>query len=156
MVVVALTTQNKRNVTDHAGKCRHFMVRDLEGKDAHAWQLRSIEKEDSLSACKEGLPSALQDVHVLITAGAGPGLQRRLHASGIELYVTDMLVPEHALAQWRDLDAQRRADGDAWSTPRILPEFRTNQSCRQSGTANRTPAHLCVCGEHGHATEEEH
>ncbi len=155
MVVVALTAQNKRNVTDHAGKCRNFMVRDLKDRAAPDWQLRSIGREESLSACKEGLPPALQDVDVLITAGAGPGLKRRLQASGIELFVTDMLVPQHALAQWRELDAQRRAEGDAWTPPNVLPVFRINEPCNRSGTGTPTPAHRCVCGGHDHPTQEE-
>lgn len=149
MAVVALTTQNKRNVTEHAGKCRNFLVRDLANDSGASWQLRSIAKDDTLSARKDGLPAQLQDVDVVITAGAGPGLQRRLQALGVELFVTDMLMPEHALADWLELAEARKAG--------LVPE---THAMPAAGSGRRTASHdshACAASHCGsaHAYDKE-
>lgn len=102
MTTIALTTQNRRHITPHAGRCRHFMVKQVESGGESDWESRSLDKDHTLFSQTEGLPDALRDVDVLITAGAGPGLQTRLARLGVQLVITDILLPEQALAAWRD------------------------------------------------------
>lgn len=99
MVTIAFTTQNRSHITSHAGRCRHFMVRRVDGGTVGEWETRTLGKEETLHAVA-GLPPALQDVDVLITAGAGPGLQARMARHGVQLIVTDVLLPDQAIAAW--------------------------------------------------------
>lgn len=100
MVTIAFTTQNRSQITSHAGRCRHFMVRRLDGGTVGDWEYRSLGREDTLHATADALPAALQDVDILITAGAGPGLVSRLARHGVQVVVTDVLLPEQAIAAW--------------------------------------------------------
>ncbi|WP_162111074.1 NifB/NifX family molybdenum-iron cluster-binding protein [Pseudoxanthomonas mexicana] len=102
MTTIALTTQNRRHVTPHAGRCRHFMVKRVGDGCEGEWESRALAKEQTLFSCAEGLPDAPRDVDVIITASAGPGLQARLARHGVHLGVTDILLPEQALAAWRE------------------------------------------------------
>ena len=102
MTTIALTTQNRRHVTPHAGRCRHFMVKRVGDGCEGEWESRALAKEQTLFSCAEGLPDALRDVDVIITASAGPGLQARLARHGVQLIITDILLPEQALAAWRE------------------------------------------------------
>ncbi len=102
MTTIALTTQNRRHVTPHAGRCRHFMVKRVGDGCEGEWESRVLAKEQTLFSCTEGLPDPIRDVDVIITAGAGPGLQARLARHGVQLIITDILLPEQALAAWRE------------------------------------------------------
>lgn len=100
MVTIAFTTQNRSHITSHAGRCRHFMVRRIDGGTVGDWELRSIDRTDTLHAAGDALPAALRDIEVLITAGAGPGLVARMARLGVQVIVTDVLLPEQAIAAW--------------------------------------------------------
>ncbi|MBN8214607.1 MAG: hypothetical protein J0M09_16925 [Xanthomonadales bacterium] len=100
MVTIAFTTQNRRHITSHAGRCRNFMVKQVNRGTIGEWEGRSLGKDETLCARSETLPSALQDVDILITAGAGPGLQARLARFGVQVIITDVLLPDQAIAAW--------------------------------------------------------
>ncbi|WP_155944534.1 NifB/NifX family molybdenum-iron cluster-binding protein [Pseudoxanthomonas sp. Root630] len=102
MVMIALTTQNRRHITPHAGRCRYFMVKQVGLHIESEWELRSVAKEQTLFSCGEDLPEALRDVGVLVTAGAGRKLQARLMQLGVQVVIADILLPEQALAAWRE------------------------------------------------------
>lgn len=100
MVVIACTTQNRRHITAHAGKCRHFMIRRVEDGAIGDWEDRRLERDQTLCGSGAQMPVPLQDVDVLVTAGAGPGLRARLARLGVQVVVTDILLPDQAVAAW--------------------------------------------------------
>lgn len=46
---IVITSQNKRTITPHAGKCRKFWRYELRGKEVIGKQLIEAEREDTFS-----------------------------------------------------------------------------------------------------------
>jgi predicted Fe-Mo cluster-binding NifX family protein len=102
MTLLALTTQNRRGISDHAGRCRRFLVTRLDASGQPGpWQSVELEKADTLHEVHSGLPAPLAGVEVLITRGAGPGLARRFARSGVQVLLTAHTEPAAALQAWR-------------------------------------------------------
>lgn len=142
MVTIAFTTQNRRHITSHAGRCRNFMVKHVNRDTISEWEGRSLGKEETLCAGSDALPSVLQDVDILITAGAGPGLQARLARFGVQVIITDVLLPDQAIAAWM-ADAlpasaaqQRPATNDADETRCGCGGSHARRGCRDNGNSH--------------------
>lgn len=79
MTLIALTTQNRRTITNHAGRCRRFaLARVIDGMVQQPVELVELEIEQTLRQGAKDLPAALQGIEVLITAGAGQGMVQNL------------------------------------------------------------------------------
>lgn len=102
VTTVALTMQNKREITDHAGKCRHFLLVHFDqGKEVErSWVKLSL--DETFSQWGVPLPPGLQNIDALITRGAGPGLQLRLAAQKVRALITDITDPDLALTMYRE------------------------------------------------------
>ena len=102
VTTVALTMQNKREITDHAGKCRHFLLVHFDqGKEVErSWVKLSL--DETFSQWGAPLPPGLQNIDALITRGAGPGLQLRLAAQKVRALITDITDPDLALTMYRE------------------------------------------------------
>jgi predicted Fe-Mo cluster-binding NifX family protein len=97
---IAVTSQNRRDVTGHAGRCRNFWIFEIEDGIVLDRQLLELQQKDSFH---DSLPHAshpLDGVEVLITGGMGEGLQMRLARRGIEALVTTETDPERAVQAW--------------------------------------------------------
>ena len=102
MTLLAFTAQNRRQISDHAGRCRHFLVTRLgETGEPGAWETVSLARHETLHESHAGLPAPLAAVHAVITRGAGPGLARRLARSGVQVLLTEHPDPQAALQAWR-------------------------------------------------------
>jgi predicted Fe-Mo cluster-binding NifX family protein len=97
---IAVASQNRRNVTGHAGKCRRFWVYDIESGAVKGRQLLELPREQSFHEHTGAEPHPLQGVQVLITGGMGEGLARRLAGMGIEGLVTPETDPDRAVAAY--------------------------------------------------------
>lgn len=97
---IAITSQNRRTITEHAGKCRNFWLYDIENEQIAGKRLVELAMEESFHASHSGLPGALSGIKVLITAGMGGKLFRRL----IDLEVQPLLAceedPDRAVADF--------------------------------------------------------
>ena len=101
MTVIALTTQNRRTITNHAGRCRRFTLARVESGEVQLpLELVELEIEQTLKQNHEGLPAALQGIDVLITAGAGQGMAQRLKTLGVQLCITPVQDPLEAAQAW--------------------------------------------------------
>ena len=80
---IAITSQNRHSITEHAGKCRKFWIYDVREQRVTDKQLLELPGEQSLHAQKHGLPTALSDINVLITGSMGRPLYLRLRELGI-------------------------------------------------------------------------
>ena len=94
---VAVTSQNRKTVTEHAGKCRKFWVYETRGGQVTDKTLLELPLEQSLHASPDGQAHPLDGVDVLITAGIGDGLRQRLFAKGIETVVSSEPNPDAAV-----------------------------------------------------------
>lgn len=96
---IALTTQNRRSITAHAGMCRKFLVFELAGEQVLGSHLLELDASQSFHAAQTG-PHPLDDIDVLISGGMGQGLHDKLARRGIRAVVTRETDPQRALEQW--------------------------------------------------------
>ncbi len=97
---IAVTSQNRRTITEHAGKCRKFWVYDIEQSQVTGKTLLELPIEQSFHESSPHEPHPLDTVQVLITGGMGPGLSRRLAAKGITALITPETDPDQAVAAY--------------------------------------------------------
>jgi predicted DNA-binding protein (UPF0251 family)/predicted Fe-Mo cluster-binding NifX family protein len=93
---IAVTSQNRRLVTEHAGKCRKFWIYEVVEGEVRNKRLLELPKEQSFHDSPRAAPHPLDTVDVLITSGMGRGLERRLRERGIEAVVTRETDPDTA------------------------------------------------------------
>ncbi len=96
---IAVTSQNRKTVTGHAGRCRKFWIYDTVGAEVRSKTLLELPLEQSFHAT-HGASHPLDDINVLITGGMGQGLQQRLRHKGILAVVTPVSDPDQAVQAW--------------------------------------------------------
>jgi predicted Fe-Mo cluster-binding NifX family protein len=97
---IAVTSQNRRDITEHAGRCRNFWVFEVDGLRVVDRSLLELPKESSFHDAAPQAPHPLDGVDVLIAGGMGHGLKARLARRGIEALVTTETQPERAVQAW--------------------------------------------------------
>jgi len=95
---IAVTSQNFRTVTGHAGRARRFIIFEADGREAP----REIERLDldadmAIHGYGPGRPHPLDTMQVLITGGAGEGFVRNLAARGVLVVATPETDPLRAV-----------------------------------------------------------
>ena len=99
IVRIAVTSQNRKTVTEHAGQCRKFWIYETRGGQVLGKTLLELPREASFHASPAGVEHPLDDIDVLITAGIGDGLRQRLARRGIQAVVVGAdLDPDAAVA----------------------------------------------------------
>ena len=93
-IKIAVTSQNRKTVTEHAGKCRKFWIYETQGGRVLGKTLLELPLEQSLHSSASDETHALDEVDVLVTASIGGGLKQRLNDKGIETIVTDRTDPD--------------------------------------------------------------
>ncbi|MCW8959748.1 MAG: NifB/NifX family molybdenum-iron cluster-binding protein, partial [Gammaproteobacteria bacterium] len=74
---IAVTSQNRREITGHAGRCRKFWIYEIEDRQIVDKQLLELPKEQAFHESDPRQPHPLDDVTVLISGGMGQGMQHR-------------------------------------------------------------------------------
>ncbi len=97
---IAVASQNRRDITDHTGRCRKFWVYEIESETIVHKELLELPKEQSFHDSSPHDPSALDDVQVLIAGGLGAGLLRRLENKNIEALITTEINPDKAVEDY--------------------------------------------------------
>ena len=97
---IAITSQNRRTITEHAGKCRKFWIYHIEQDQVAGRTLLELPIEQSFHESSPHEPHPLDAVQVLITGGMGPGLQHRLATKGITTLITPETDPDQAVAAY--------------------------------------------------------
>lgn len=95
---IAVTSQNFRSVTGHAGKARRFLMY-VAGPDAavHSGERLDLPPYMAMHGYEERNSHPLDDVDVLITAGCGDGFVRRMARRGVRVVATAETDPEIAV-----------------------------------------------------------
>jgi predicted Fe-Mo cluster-binding NifX family protein len=94
---IAVTSQNRKTITDHAGKCRKFWIYEVEKGIVGDKKLVELSIEQSFHASHHQLAEPLAGINVLITASMGAGLHQRLMQSGILPVLTQEESPDNAV-----------------------------------------------------------
>ena len=94
---IAVTSQNKHQITGHAGKCRKFWIYSIAHNQIQAKTLLELPKEQSFHESSPQQPHPLDQVQVFITTGIGTGLTQRLVSKGIIPILTTTVDPDTAV-----------------------------------------------------------
>ena len=94
---VAVTSQNRKSIAEHAGRCRKFWVFVAENGKIVDRELLELPKEQAFHESSPHEPHPLDDIDVLIAGGLGQGLVMRLARKGIKGLVTKESDPEKAV-----------------------------------------------------------
>lgn len=97
---IAVTSQNRRTITEHAGKCRKFWIYGIEQGQIADKILLELPIEQSFHESSPHEPHPLDAVQVLIAGSMGPGLSRRLAAKGIAALTTPETDPDQAVVAY--------------------------------------------------------
>lgn len=97
---IAVASQNRRTITEHAGKCRKFWIYDTEQGQITGRSLLELPIDQSFHESSPHEPHPLDQVQVLLAGGMGPGLSHRLATKGITALVTSETDPDQAVAAY--------------------------------------------------------
>lgn len=95
---IAVSSQNRKTVTEHAGKCRKFWVYRIQGGQVAEKTLLELPIEQSFHETPADQAHPLDGVHALIAGSMGDGMKQRLVQNGIRGLVTDMQDPDEVVA----------------------------------------------------------
>lgn len=85
---IAIASQNRKEVTPHAGQCRRFWVLELAAGMPIKRDLVELDRDQTFHEGAHGAAHPLDGIDVLIAGGMGPGLRRRLAEKSIRTIVT--------------------------------------------------------------------
>jgi predicted Fe-Mo cluster-binding NifX family protein len=100
MSLIALTCQNRRDITEHAGRCLNFLIYPVDGQEIAAPRLLELPIEGSLHNLSGQDPHPLDGVDLLISGGMGQGLRAKLGARGIRTLLTQERDPLTAVQRY--------------------------------------------------------
>ena len=92
---IAITSQNFRTITGHAGKTRRFVVYEVEG-DGEPLEVDRLDLPREMSLHEyhgDDHPLYRLGLDALVTQGAGEGFQSRMARHGIQVYATSASDP---------------------------------------------------------------
>lgn len=100
---IAVSSQNYRTVTGHAGKARRFIVFETDGETPP----REIERLDldanmAIHGFDHTADHPLDRMNALITGSAGEGFVRHLAARGVMVVATNETIPSLAVEAFLD------------------------------------------------------
>ncbi len=94
---IAVTSQNRKTVTEHAGKCRKFWIYDIEAGSIVGRQLVELGIDESFHANHDAFPAPLAKINALISGSMGTGLHQRLMQQGVKPVITIEEDPDAAV-----------------------------------------------------------
>lgn len=94
---IAVASQNRKEITDHTGRCRKFWIYEINNGMVANKELLELAKAQSFHDSSPSEPSPLGDIQVLIAGGMGTGLVRRLENNGINALITSESNPDKAV-----------------------------------------------------------
>jgi predicted Fe-Mo cluster-binding NifX family protein len=97
---LAITSQDRTHITEHAGHCRRFWIYDIVDAAIAHKTFVEVPANQTFHEFAGRLPAHLQDVDVLITGGMGQSLTDRLSRNGITGLVTSETQPDAAVSAY--------------------------------------------------------
>ncbi|MBE9549717.1 MAG: NifB/NifX family molybdenum-iron cluster-binding protein [Proteobacteria bacterium] len=99
---IAVTSQNRKTITEHAGRCRKFWIFNIRMNKIEDKELIELPKSQSFHDSSAREPHPLDDIDVLITGGMGRGMVKRLEQKSIKALMTKESDPEKAILRYLD------------------------------------------------------
>jgi len=99
--IVAVASQNKKVIFEHAGKCRNFIIYTIENNSIESKKILELSKEETLHNASHNavgtFESSLLDVNILLTRGIGNGLIQKLASQNVACYKIEETDPDTAI-----------------------------------------------------------
>lgn len=99
---IAITSQNRKTITGHAGKCRRFWIYDVAGTQVVGKNLLELALEQTFHESHGHGAHPLDGVEAVISTSMGSGMYARLNTKGIVGLVTSETDPDRAVAAYLD------------------------------------------------------
>jgi predicted Fe-Mo cluster-binding NifX family protein len=98
---IAVTSQNFRTITGHAGKTRRFLVFDIDAASGEPGEPSQLDLPKSMSLHEyHGDDHPVFDCDLLITAGCGDSFRERMARHGVETVATSATDPVETVRAW--------------------------------------------------------
>jgi predicted Fe-Mo cluster-binding NifX family protein len=98
---IAICSQNRREVTAHAGRCRRFWIYEVGAeRSVLGREMLELPKTQAMHETAGDEAHPLDGVDVLISGGMGAGMRRKLAKRGVEPVTTSCTDPDTAVAGW--------------------------------------------------------
>lgn len=97
---IAVTSQNRKNITEHAGRCRKFWIFKIDQNRIVDKKLLELAKAQSFHESSAHETHPLDYIDVLIAGAMGQGLVNRLGRKGITALITKESDPEQAVLRY--------------------------------------------------------
>lgn len=95
---IAITSQNFKSVTNHAGKARRFLVFEIiDGQEPQEIDRISLPKEMAFHELAMGTAHPIDGVDALLSASFGAGFARKMAARHITASLTEETDPLKAI-----------------------------------------------------------
>jgi predicted Fe-Mo cluster-binding NifX family protein len=97
---VAITVQNKRTISEHAGRCKNYLIYTIENSEVTQKYLLELTEEETLhNLFHNGNAGAsiLFDMNIILTRGIGQGAINKLASHNIVCLKVDEKDPEQAI-----------------------------------------------------------
>jgi len=100
--LVAVTCQNRKEVSGHAGMCRNFLMYTIDNNIIISKKLLELGKEESLhNALHQGdfetVNHPIFNVNILLTGGIGMGAITKLKTKNVASYIIEEKNPDTAI-----------------------------------------------------------
>ena len=98
--IVAITTQNKKTISEHAGKCRNFLIYTIIDTTIENKKLLELTEEETLHNFLHNQNQTthdLLDVDILLTRGIGEGAIQKLANHNVACYRIEEKDPDNAI-----------------------------------------------------------
>ena len=94
---IAVTSQNFKTVTGHAGKARRFLVYEV-GADGALREVERLDLPKDMSIHETGpeAPHPLDGCDIVVTGSCGEGFPRKMARRNIRVFTTDLTDPAEA------------------------------------------------------------
>jgi predicted Fe-Mo cluster-binding NifX family protein len=96
---IAVSSQNKKTITGHAGKCLHFFIYNVNSEGNFEKESLTLEKDNSLHEGIHGINRAhpIFDMDILLTLSIGSGAIQKLATKGVTAYNIQENDPDMAI-----------------------------------------------------------
>lgn len=99
---VAITCQNRKEVSGHAGKCRNFFIYTIDDTKILSKELLELSKEEALHEAfhnpeMAGQAHPIFDVDIFLVGGIGIGAINKLKAHNVDTYIVRETNPDTAI-----------------------------------------------------------
>jgi len=99
---IAITSQNKKTITKHAGQCKNYLIYTIENDEIVSKKIIELSEEETLHytfhhSSDENCKNILFDADILLTGSIGNGAINRLAKENVTAYIVKEKNPEIAI-----------------------------------------------------------